>query len=95
MSGHGDEEKTLPVTLDVEKTGSDDHSLVPEEPFSGQFLDSGEAASKARNMYIKILLQRTLLILIAVFAIFPIYWGALWRIPARSLEGWIIVRVPC
>ncbi|KIM40132.1 hypothetical protein M413DRAFT_171492 [Hebeloma cylindrosporum] len=61
-----------------------------EKRFSTQFLDSGEKISNARKIYIKILIQRTCLIIVAIFSIFSIYWGALWKLPARSLEGWIV-----
>ncbi|CAA7263150.1 unnamed protein product [Cyclocybe aegerita] len=59
-------------------------------PFSAQFLDEDEDISRARRTYITILLQRTGLIVTAIFAIFSIYWGALYRIPTHSLEGWIV-----
>ena len=74
-------------------TTPDDRTVasIRNDPFSNQFLDRDEASRKARNTYIKILIQRTCLIVVAMFAIFPIYWGALWKIPARSLEGWIVV----
>jgi hypothetical protein len=62
-----------------------------ERPFSRQFLDRGEKISNARKIYIKILIQRTCLIVGVIFSIFSIYWGALWKLPARSLEGWIVV----
>jgi len=89
MSTHDAEEKISAIPSDDHDDG---HSVTstPEEPFSSQFLQRGKAASRARNIYIKILLQRTCLIIVAISAIFPIYWGALWQVPARSLEGWIV-----
>jgi hypothetical protein len=62
-----------------------------EKRFSRQFLDRGEKISNARKIYVKILIQRTCLIVGVIFSIFSIYWGALWKLPARSLEGWIVV----
>ncbi|KAF8161092.1 hypothetical protein B0H34DRAFT_699442 [Crassisporium funariophilum] len=59
-------------------------------PYSVQFMDKDDEVSKARRIYVTILLQRTCLIIVAIFAIFPIYWGALWKVPARSLQGWIV-----
>lgn len=66
---------------------------APVEPFSSGFLDKSDTATKARTIYVTILLQRTCLIVVALLAIFSIYWGALWRIPARSLQGWIVVSL--
>ena len=67
---------------------------VVQQLYSMQFWDDNPEASKARWMYIKILVQRTLLAVVAIFCIFSIYWGAVWQLPARSLRGWIIVSVP-
>ncbi|KAG6917805.1 hypothetical protein DXG01_000863 [Tephrocybe rancida] len=88
---------TKPRSLDVrdvEPTLSPIESTKPisqaARPFSGHFLDRTEAAAKARFVYFKILLQRTCLIILAIFAIFSIYWGAVLHLPARNLEGWIV-----
>jgi len=62
-----------------------------QTPYSLQFWDEAPEIGKARKIYITILLQRTLIIVLAIFGIFSIYWGALWQLPARSLEGWIVV----
>ncbi|GLB37060.1 putative protein of unknown function (DUF3533) [Lyophyllum shimeji] len=77
----------------VPSTAEDDRLTSPatnKEPFSSQFLDGSGLATKARQLYMKILLQRTCLIIVAMFAIFSIYWAALSHVPARSLEGWIV-----
>jgi hypothetical protein len=92
--GHGE---SKPTTTSSVKTTSHDHldneSPAPSpQPFSGQFLDKNESASKARNIYVKVLFLRTCLIIAAMFAVFSIYWGALSSVPARGLEGWIVVR---
>ncbi|KAF8658234.1 hypothetical protein AX16_002011 [Volvariella volvacea WC 439] len=72
----------------------DDTTMVPSpppfQPYSGQFLDQSSAMSKARWTYIRILFIRTCLIIVAMFAIFSLYWGALQKFPARSLAGWIV-----
>jgi len=78
------------IAASVSSGDDSTYSLAVSEPFSSKFLDSSETARKARRMYIKALLQRTGLIIVAMFAIFPIYWGALSHVPARSLEGWIV-----
>ena len=28
---------------------------------------------------------------VLIFAVFSIFWGALWKIPAHNLPGWVIV----
>lgn len=71
---------------------SESSSLIePPPPFTSHFFDKTEAAAKARLIYYKVILFRTVIIVIALFAIFSIYWGALFEIPARSLQGWIVV----
>ena len=30
------------------------------------------------------------MVIIMVFTILPIYWGALWKIPAHNLDGWVV-----
>lgn len=76
---------------DISKSSS---LVEPLPPFTGHFFDQTAAAAKARLIYYKIMLFRTMIIVIALFAIFSIYWGALFDIPARSLQGWIVVRIP-
>lgn len=63
------------------------------EPFSKQFLDGSETATKARRMYIKILLQRTCIIIVAMFGIFSIYWAAVSHVLSRPLGGCVVVRL--
>jgi len=46
----------------------------------------------ARKIYLKVFVAGSLGIIIAIFAVFSIYWGALWKIPAHNLQGWIVVR---
>jgi hypothetical protein len=58
-------------------------------PFTQTFLSPQVAG--ARAAYLKILVGGTFLIILAVFAIFSIYWGSLWKTPVRNLEGWVVV----
>ncbi|TFK64264.1 hypothetical protein BDN72DRAFT_872108 [Pluteus cervinus] len=44
----------------------------------------------ARTLYLKIFFGGCFLIGVAIFAIFSIYWGALWESPTRPLQGWVI-----
>jgi hypothetical protein len=47
-----------------------------------------------RGNYIKIMVAMSALVLLAMMAILPIYWGALWKSPqhAHGLNAWVIVR---
>lgn len=75
-------EKALPEISRQSTEIEDGTGAFPqEELFSGQFLDRNEQASKARVIYVKILFMKTCLIIVAVFSIFPVYWGALWAVP--------------
>ena len=44
-------------------------------------------------MYLKVFFAGSFGIIIAIFAVFSIYWGALWKIPDHNLQGWIVVCV--
>ncbi|KAK1226199.1 hypothetical protein PQX77_010781 [Marasmius sp. AFHP31] len=57
-------------------------------PFSASFTDKNLRV--ARSIYFKIIAGGTLAISVAVFALFSIYWGALWKTPAHSLKGWVV-----
>ncbi|KAF8973273.1 hypothetical protein BDZ97DRAFT_1780447 [Flammula alnicola] len=91
MSSEKNESK-VGITRHESPDSSSPPSIMPpaRAPFSLQFLGKEEEVSRARRIYIKILLQRTLLIVGAIFGIFSIYWGAVDKLPARSLEGWIV-----
>ncbi|KDR75895.1 hypothetical protein GALMADRAFT_226550 [Galerina marginata CBS 339.88] len=80
------------VTVSGQDTPTTSTTAAPVAPmpYSVQFLGEGSEVAEARRIYIKILLQRTCIIVGAIFGIFSIYWGALWKIPARSLQGWIV-----
>ena len=49
--------------------------------------------STARSIYLKIVLGATSIIVVLIFSVFSIYWGALWKIPAHNLHGWVVVRL--
>ncbi|KAF8652205.1 hypothetical protein AX16_004508 [Volvariella volvacea WC 439] len=44
----------------------------------------------ARKIYIRIVAGGTVLLILAIFSIFAIFWGALWKIPARPLPGLVV-----
>ncbi|KAJ8523129.1 hypothetical protein ONZ45_g404 [Pleurotus djamor] len=60
------------------------------KPFSAQFTDKDSATSAARSVYLKVLVGSSVFISLAIFGIFSIYWGSLWKVPARNLHGWIV-----
>ncbi|KIK68776.1 hypothetical protein GYMLUDRAFT_154334 [Collybiopsis luxurians FD-317 M1] len=57
-------------------------------PFSASFTDSN--LKTARSIYLKTLIGGCFALVIAMFAIFSIFWGALWRTPAHKLHGWVV-----
>ncbi|SJK97669.1 uncharacterized protein ARMOST_00922 [Armillaria ostoyae] len=69
---------------------NEDAQLVPAPPFSLTLLAENPEFIEARLKFIKIMALRTVLMIMAIFAYFSIYWGALWKVPVRPLEGWII-----
>lgn len=46
----------------------------------------------ARVIYLKAYLGGLFLVVLAIFGVFSIYWGSLWKVPAHTLQGWIVVR---
>ncbi|PBK67929.1 hypothetical protein ARMSODRAFT_1043985 [Armillaria solidipes] len=61
-----------------------------DRPYSSQFLDKTPLIQASRSIYLKILFGRCFAMVIVMFCIFSIYWGALWKIPAHNLHGWVI-----
>ncbi|KAK0460213.1 uncharacterized protein EV420DRAFT_1268217 [Desarmillaria tabescens] len=45
---------------------------------------------ESRSMYLKVVGVGVVSMIILMFSVFSIYWGALWKIPERSLEGWVV-----
>ncbi|KAF9077315.1 hypothetical protein BDP27DRAFT_1209087 [Rhodocollybia butyracea] len=62
------------------------HPKIP--PFSASFTDRN--LKVARSIYFKNVLRGFLSLVVAMFLIFSIYWGALWRTPAHKLNGWVV-----
>lgn len=65
-------------------------SIIREMPFSKNFFDRSNAV--ARTAYLKVFIGGCFFVVIAIFAVFPIYWGALWKTPVKNLNGWVVVR---
>lgn len=74
-----------------EKNGRDPNT----QPFSNGFFDKDPITSKARAIYLKIVIGGAVLVSIAIFTVLGIYWGALWKTEelAYGLKGWVVVRV--
>ncbi|GLB45512.1 putative protein of unknown function (DUF3533) [Lyophyllum shimeji] len=63
-------------------------TISAEKPFSRSFFDKNNAAQ--RSIYFKVLIGGTFSIIVVIFAIFPIFWGAIWKTPVRNLQGWVV-----
>lgn len=64
----------------------------PSRPFSKRFCQAGDPeVTQARAIYLKTYMTGLFTVIVTVFAVFPIYWGSLWKVPAHPLPGWIVV----
>jgi len=82
---------------DIERATPPEPEPEFERPilFSKKFCQRGDAEVKrARFIYLRSFFLGLFLVVLAMFSIFSIYWGSLWKIPAHPLEGWIVVRIP-
>lgn len=57
------------------------------------FNDRSKEATAARATYLKIFIGGSFMTILLIFSIFSIFWGALWKIPAHNLPGWVVVSV--
>lgn len=73
---------TTPVTMAEKKPPSS------TKAFTSNFTDGSIAAE--RVAFIKILFGGCLGMVLVIFGIFSIYWGALWKVPDHPLPGWVI-----
>ncbi|KAK0209232.1 hypothetical protein DFS33DRAFT_1308570 [Desarmillaria ectypa] len=58
--------------------------------YSSQFMDRSASMKASRVMYMKVVAIGTLTVTIVMFCVFSIYWGALWKVPAHNLQGWVV-----
>ncbi|KIM42629.1 hypothetical protein M413DRAFT_408539 [Hebeloma cylindrosporum] len=82
------------------KNEHDIERAIPPDPepelqypvlFSKTFCQRGDPeVKKARMVYLRSFLLGLFMVVLAMFSIFSIYWGSLWKIPAHPLEGWIV-----
>jgi len=68
-----------------------DSQQTDTQLYSSDFFSIDPAVSRARNVYTKIIGGGITMIIIIIFTIFPILYGAFYKTPAGSLSGWIIV----
>ncbi|KAF8907987.1 hypothetical protein CPB85DRAFT_1414965 [Mucidula mucida] len=62
---------------------------APAEPlYSSQFTDASIARERAA--FFKILIGGCFAVVVALLVLFSIYWGALWKVPAHQLDGWLV-----
>lgn len=80
-SGHG-----------IHDDDRDISSPAPAVACTASLLDRNPQMAQARATYLRIFLGGLFLTIVLIFAIFPIFWGSLWKIPAGNLNGWIVVR---
>ena len=45
----------------------------------------------ARKIYLKVFFSGLIMVVLVIFMVFPIYWGSLWKVPAKPLEAWVVV----
>ncbi|KDR66504.1 hypothetical protein GALMADRAFT_1156271 [Galerina marginata CBS 339.88] len=57
--------------------------------FTKRVFQQDQAMAQARAAYFKIYIRGVIMVAITILSIFSIFWGALWRIPAYALPGWI------
>lgn len=77
----------VPVKSEVADDGA--------RPFSQYVWGRGQRLARARTLYFKTVIPGVSLVTFIILAIFSIFWGALWKVPAHSLDGWIVVSTSC
>ena len=87
----------LSTNSDRSANGDDASNTCDDQdaPFTGAFFDKNAEASKARATFLRVHLSGLLLVSLVIFTVFPIFWGALWKLPAHTVKGWVVVRLVC
>lgn len=58
-------------------------------PYSARFTDPRLAA--ARKVYLRTMLGGvSMMVVLVILCYFSIYWGALYKVPAHPLSGWVV-----
>ncbi|KAF8972086.1 hypothetical protein BDZ97DRAFT_1011209 [Flammula alnicola] len=61
------------------------------QPFTKSFHQRGDPeVHRARMIYLKAYISGLIMVILTIFAVFSIYWGSLWKVPAHPLVGWIV-----
>ncbi|CAA7263443.1 unnamed protein product [Cyclocybe aegerita] len=63
-------------------------STMEEKPW--RFSDKTMEVAAARSIYLKIFMGGAFMTILTIFAVFSIFWGSLWKIPAHNLHGWVV-----
>ncbi|TFK48865.1 hypothetical protein OE88DRAFT_1713943 [Heliocybe sulcata] len=60
--------------------------------FSYRFWDKDPALAQSRAMYMKVAMGGIVMIVLTIFSMLPIYWGALWKpsVQLHRLHGWVV-----
>jgi hypothetical protein len=66
-----------------------------QSPFQRTFFGNHKEAAKRRNAYLKSFGSGIALVIGVVFLVFPIFWGALVKLPTHALQGIVVVRCFC
>ncbi|KAF8624718.1 hypothetical protein AX17_007049 [Amanita inopinata Kibby_2008] len=78
------------TTTKIQNASRDASGALDKEPFTGSFFDKTPAAAAGRAVYLNAIGKGTFMIMVVVLAVFPIYWGSLWKVPSGNLHGWIV-----
>ncbi|KAF9044958.1 hypothetical protein BJ165DRAFT_124608 [Panaeolus papilionaceus] len=79
------------VTPSRSPTQSNLLSSIPPVKYSKRFrAQNNPEVAKARAIYFRAYASGMGLVILSIFAIFTVYWGSLWKVPAHSLQGWIV-----
>ncbi|KAJ7495051.1 hypothetical protein FB451DRAFT_1019678 [Mycena latifolia] len=81
-----------PGKLDVHASQVSEETAQEISPalFSVQFLDKSSEMAAACVIYLKTVFGGVTALAIVIFAVFSIYWGAVWKAPEHTLPGWIV-----
>jgi len=55
------------------------------------FLDKSSEAIESRATYFKMVGGVTVMLILILYSLFPIFWGGIWKTPVRNIHGWIVV----
>ncbi|KIY66183.1 hypothetical protein CYLTODRAFT_423687 [Cylindrobasidium torrendii FP15055 ss-10] len=75
-------------TLPLQEEKKDADTTTSPVLFDSQFLDP--SVGKERAIFMKVLFGGCMGMILVIFCIFSIYWGALWKVPDHQLPGWVI-----